>query len=449
MARTPSTAYLLGRLAARNKVIVGVTALAAAAILAVATVAVWQRQVALDAQAHAERRFSEVRQLANTLIFKIHDAVVPLPGSTPVRRTIVDEGLGYLERLEREADNDVALRIELAAGYRQIGSILGNPALANLGDRAGAVVQYERARSILVPLVTADPSYDVVAALVDANIVLSPLYLQNDPTRATAVLREAVEIATRYQQRHPDEAQATNLLARVNFRLAQTLPPAEAVPVWKRTLADYESLLAADPQSDQHQRNVALVGKYLGGILEVEHDYEAARAQYARALALDEQRLQKAPDNQRVQFDAAISFANVASVSEALGDLDAAARLFERSLTLRRQLAAADPTEHAGDGQIGVSARPPGKVPQGAGQRPRARARSRGSRGTAARGRRQSGRQFPSRAGLRPGRARQNRAAVRRPHGGLPCVSTKRHNLRGERAQPRGSPRPDARLGGG
>ena len=36
-------------------------------------------------------------------MFKIHDAVAPLAGSTPVRRAIVDEALSYLERLEREA----------------------------------------------------------------------------------------------------------------------------------------------------------------------------------------------------------------------------------------------------------------------------------------------------------------------------------------------------------
>jgi serine/threonine protein kinase/tetratricopeptide (TPR) repeat protein len=353
VARAPSTAYLLRRLAARNKVAVGVMVLVTAAILSVGAIATWQRQVALDAQGHAERRFHEVRQLANTLIFKIHDAVVPLPGSTPVRRTIVDEGLRYLERLEREAADDVALRVELAAGYRQIGSILGNPTVANLGDRTGATAQYERARAILVPLATAVAPFEVIAALVDADIALSPLYHEKDVPRATAILREAVDVATRYQQRHPAELRATNLLARVNFRLAQTLPPAEAVPVWHRTLADYESLLAADPESDQNQRNVALVGKYLGGIFEVDRDYEAARAHYARALELDGKRLLKAPDDQRVQFDAAISFANVASVSEALGDLEAAAGLFDRSLTLRRQLAAADPTNMQTMGRLG------------------------------------------------------------------------------------------------
>jgi tetratricopeptide (TPR) repeat protein len=72
-----------------------------------------------------------------------------------------------------------------------------------------------------------------------------------------------------------------------------------------------------------------------------------------RALDLDEKRLQKEPHNQRMQFDAAISRANVASVAEALGDLSAAAQLFDRSLALRRQLAAADPSNMQALGRLG------------------------------------------------------------------------------------------------
>ena len=142
LARGPSTGYVLRRLAARNKAVVGVSTLALLAILTASGVAVWQRQIARREQARAEQRFRETRQLANALIFKIHDAVAPLAGSTPVRRTIVDEALLYLERLEREAGaDDVTLRLELAAVYRQIGGILGDPQRANLGDREGAIRQ--------------------------------------------------------------------------------------------------------------------------------------------------------------------------------------------------------------------------------------------------------------------------------------------------------------------
>ena len=126
--------------------------------------------------------------------------------------------------------------------------------------------------------------------------------------------------------------------------LATILPPAEARPVWEETLARYERLLAANPADAQSQRNVALVGKYLGTLLENAGEIALAKTHYARSLELDQQRLLAAPDNPRVQFDAAMSFASSASIAERMQDHETAGRYFQKSLALRRQLAAADPS---------------------------------------------------------------------------------------------------------
>ena len=47
----------------------------------------------------AKRRFDDVRALANSLIFDVHDSVKDLPGSTPARKIIVDRALQYLNVL--------------------------------------------------------------------------------------------------------------------------------------------------------------------------------------------------------------------------------------------------------------------------------------------------------------------------------------------------------------
>ena len=234
LARGPSTGYVLRRLAARNKTVVAVSALALLAIVSASGVALWQRQIARREQARAEQRFREVRQLANALIFKVHDAVAPLAGSTPVRRTIVDEALSYLERLEREAGaDDVTLRLELAAAYRQIGGILGDPQRPNLGDREGAIRQYERARAIILPLRTT-AHYDVIIALSRVDGPLSTLYsLKNDQVRSLDIAREAVDHAARFRQRHPADIRGLETLAAASFHLAWRSPRAEQVELWK------------------------------------------------------------------------------------------------------------------------------------------------------------------------------------------------------------------------
>ena len=126
-------------MAARHKGAVTIGALALVAVLAASAAAFWQREVARREQARAETLFRDVRQLANSLIFKVHDAVVKLPGSTEVRRTIVNDAVAYLERLEAQSGGDVTLRLELAGAYLQIAGILGDPQKPNLGDREGAL----------------------------------------------------------------------------------------------------------------------------------------------------------------------------------------------------------------------------------------------------------------------------------------------------------------------
>jgi tetratricopeptide (TPR) repeat protein/tRNA A-37 threonylcarbamoyl transferase component Bud32 len=341
LARGPSAGYVLRRLAARNKTLVGVSALALMAIVTTSAVALWQRQIARREQARAEQRFREVRQLANALIFKIHDAVAPLAGSTPVRRTIVDEALAYLEHLERESgSNDVTLRLELAAAYRQIGGILGDPQRPNLGDRDGAVRQYERARAIVLPLATDTAPYDVVNALSRVDGALSTLYnLRNDPVRSIAIAREALDHAARYRQQHPADSRGLQTLAATSFQLAWTSPRTEQVALWTTALEHYDRVLAERSASAEAQRNVALVEKYLATVLPVNQ----SEPHHMRAVELDEKRLAAAPDDRQAQLDTAISLAGLARVVEQKGDLDQTRGLLERSLAIRRRLADTDP----------------------------------------------------------------------------------------------------------
>ncbi len=354
LARAPSAGYLLRRLAARNRSLVVVSALALAGILATTGVALWQWRVARQEQRRAEQGFRDTRRLANALMFKIHDAVAPLAGSTPVRRAIVDEALSYLERLEREAgDGDDTLRLELAGAYRQIGGILGDPQRPNLGDRDGALRQYERARAILTPLVAGDDvPYDTVREFTRVSTPLGTIYeLRGESERARAIAKSAVVAAESYRARHPEERRALDMLAAARFTDAWLTPVSERAAQWRETLADYEQLLALEPQSPNAQRNVALVEKYLAEFLPTDE----AERHYRRAVQLDEARVDGAPDNRQAQLDAAISVAGLGRVLEKRERLDEALRMFERSVAIRRSVAGSDPADVRAQDRLGVA----------------------------------------------------------------------------------------------
>ncbi len=77
----------------------------------------WQARVARAERTRAEQRFNDVRSLANSFLFDMHDAVKDLAGSTPARQLMVQKGIEYLDKLAADAGDRADLRRELAAGY--------------------------------------------------------------------------------------------------------------------------------------------------------------------------------------------------------------------------------------------------------------------------------------------------------------------------------------------
>ena len=59
----------------------------------------WQWHVATRERIRAEKRFQDVRGLANAVLFELHDAIVPLPGSTHARELLVKRAQQYLDSL--------------------------------------------------------------------------------------------------------------------------------------------------------------------------------------------------------------------------------------------------------------------------------------------------------------------------------------------------------------
>src|SRR5205085_11974025 len=77
----------------------------------------------LQQRARAERRFNDVRQLANSFLFEFHDAIKDLPGATAARELVVRRALEYLDSLAGEAGGDAQLQRELATAYQKVGDV--------------------------------------------------------------------------------------------------------------------------------------------------------------------------------------------------------------------------------------------------------------------------------------------------------------------------------------
>lgn len=161
-ARRDSWTYRAGKFATRHKLGVASTALVALAVAGGVGATIREARIAAANERRAEERFNDVRKLANSLMFEIHDAIRDLPGSTSARRLLVTRALEYLDNLGSQSKGDVSLLKETAAAYDRVGDVLGYPYGANLGDPTGALQSYRKALAIRESLFPGEPNDKVL-----------------------------------------------------------------------------------------------------------------------------------------------------------------------------------------------------------------------------------------------------------------------------------------------
>ncbi|ETX01978.1 MAG: hypothetical protein ETSY1_05205, partial [Candidatus Entotheonella factor] len=105
------------------------------------------------AEIRAERRFNDVRELANSFIFEFHNAIKNLAGATPARELLVRRALTYLQRLSQEAEDDLSLQRDLAASYLGIGDIQ-----VSTGNVDEAAKSYQQGLKIFERISQANPT---------------------------------------------------------------------------------------------------------------------------------------------------------------------------------------------------------------------------------------------------------------------------------------------------
>ncbi|MFN8586186.1 MAG: serine/threonine-protein kinase [Candidatus Eisenbacteria bacterium] len=140
-ARPDTLAYRARKFAGRNRGVLAVAALLAVALGAGAFATARQAR-------ETQRRFEQVRALANTLLLDINSEIRDRPGMTPLRQRIVARATAHLAGLAEDARRDPALRGELAAAYEQLGELQGDPGYASLGDLPAATASYRKAREL-------------------------------------------------------------------------------------------------------------------------------------------------------------------------------------------------------------------------------------------------------------------------------------------------------------
>lgn len=145
VARADTFAYRSQKFVSRNRWAVGFAIASVVGLIGGLAATLYQANEARIAQARAESLFADVRKLANSYLFDVHDAIRNLPGATPVREMLVKNSVAYLDRLARDAGDDPQLSAEIASGYDRLGDVQGAWRAASLGDTQGAEASFRKA----------------------------------------------------------------------------------------------------------------------------------------------------------------------------------------------------------------------------------------------------------------------------------------------------------------
>jgi tetratricopeptide (TPR) repeat protein/tRNA A-37 threonylcarbamoyl transferase component Bud32 len=192
--RPPSPLYVAAKLFRRKPLATGLAAAAVVAVLGTSVVALRLADQADRARVDSERRFNEVRRLANDIVFGYQDALAPLGGQAlDVRLRLVRDGLGYLDALTSSPNVSDALLREAASAYQRIGDLLGNLTQSNLGHSGEALASYRKALALREALFAKRPSDSREAlALGSIQHAIGRAHLtQGDIARAQATFAQA------------------------------------------------------------------------------------------------------------------------------------------------------------------------------------------------------------------------------------------------------------------
>jgi tetratricopeptide (TPR) repeat protein len=361
LARRGNLRYRAVKFIRRNRLALVATALVCASLLTGLAGVVWQFRVATVERRRAEASSRDMRQLSNSLLSEIDEAVKQLPGSTPVRRLLVERVLEHLDHMAKDGAGDLLTQLDLVQAYTRLGNLQGNPYDQNIGDMEGALVSLDKAVTmgksvlhnspvspeILGPLALAERSrseilfgigrtLESLAAMREAVDTFNSLLAHTNPTAAQIaevsstygclgdqlgqsgvaslgdpeaalqMYRKGLELSLQALKVDPGYTRSKRALAIDHLKIGNILvekDPQQAIEEYHLALAAWENLPAADKATANTRRGVATTYRKLGKGLSEARDYPAAIAAFKQARDIYEFYAAADAKDARAQYD--------------------------------------------------------------------------------------------------------------------------------------------------
>jgi len=351
-AHPPSPAYLALKFVQRHRIGTALGGAALAAVLGFAGLA-WQQARA------AQERFTQVRQLANQLVFKYHDQIEALPGATKVREALLTDAAAFLDQLSRSAQDDLALTRELADTYYRISRLQGVDQSINTGQHALAEANLDKAIALSRRYAARpDTSITELSSVISMHASKGELWQHRGRMeQADAALREGLPLLERALQRDAKDtwalASAISLHGIHARILGNQLGHAslgrwrEACSSAERARSAADATLAADAANVYLPDTIAFTLGELAQCKLMQADWAAAEALFRRQIELRDQMAAKMPDDMDFRYQRAVARGQLARTLALQGRHAEAATLLAAA---QQQMRAAVAMDHGNEG---------------------------------------------------------------------------------------------------
>ena len=238
--------------------------------------------VANRERAMAQRRFEQVRQLANRVL-ALDDVIRFMPGSTKARSEIVAMSQQYLEGLSAEMRASPDLMLESAQSYFALAQVQGAPNRANLGQYPKAAANLQKADQLLANVLERSPS-DRKALSLAINIAEFRMLLARDNERHEETLAQARKAAMQMDALlnlghvTPDELKsAFRVFNNVALEFKNQHRYADAVRYARRAVTVSESVLSPEVNPSNPLSILADSLRFMGDLQGAQAAIEEAR----------------------------------------------------------------------------------------------------------------------------------------------------------------------------
>ena len=343
-ARKITAAYRASKFVQRYKFSVAAALLLALALVVGSVATAWQARVAQREKTRAERRFADVRKIANSLMIEFHNSIKDLPGALEARQLVTRRAVEYLDSLAHEAADDPSLKSELAAAYSRIGSITF--------DTQQAMMAHRKAMSLNESLVLAAPNnrkYREQLAECYGN-VSDQMKISGNSTQSVAYARKALLITHELASGDAaDNALSMNLSDRYLDLAIALLDRGEAKEAVENSNKALEILQRTPDQQSaiaDKSHNLAVTCVVLATAFGELRDYSKALEYADREMNYALPKFESDSENSTYRRDMWSACFYRASARAGAGDSNGALADFEKAKQLMELLSTADPADN-------------------------------------------------------------------------------------------------------